>query len=403
MKKACMAAILGLLVCLTLGAQIKPTLVIRNLTGGSGYDGRTIAGVLARQPLVLNTFTLVTGGDDPDYAISGSIRREGIRYAVALTIVNLRTGVELGQADFSYRDQVEITALAAAAARALTEAVLPEIAPPPELIEPEPAAPEEPVIPEEPIALAEPEPLPEPLEPEPVEPEPLPEEPVKLPEEPKPPKEPKKSAKSTGKILNLSLWGGFAYKVAETSTYTYKQAKSPYHQYSNANSENEKATPISFGLELAIRAFEHLGSRTGIIGTALSEERELDLPGVETEPFKDSNWAILYYEAGEYVQDIGPVHLSIYLGPTYYRHNGEYNNKQATYVDIGVGALAGTEMEIDLGPGRILANFNLAYLLGISEKFPANPTVSDYNPKGSLKNATAYMFGIGYRIGVIAK
>jgi hypothetical protein len=126
MKKVFAGVIFGLWVMVTLGAQ--PKLVVRDLAGGSRSDGKNIAAMLADQALIRENFIPVAEDENPDYIISGEIRRAGISYNVSFIMTDARTGTELATERFVYRDSLEIAAYIPAIAYNLASAAQPGIA-----------------------------------------------------------------------------------------------------------------------------------------------------------------------------------------------------------------------------------------------------------------------------------
>jgi hypothetical protein len=384
MKKAFAEVIFGLLVMVTLGAQtVKPKLVVRDLAGGSRSDGKNIAAMLADQALIRENFILVAEDEDPNYVISGEIRRAGISYTASFIMTDARTNEELVTERFIYRDSLEIAAYTPAIAYSLSSAALPGLArrgniiPLPELPAQLPPEVEISVIVEAPVVIEVAPPV---VQVEPPKPEPIPAAPPVLPA-------------NEDKLLHLGAWLSISPIGGKTERYYVSSL------YTNENEDaGEAKPPVGVGLELDLRPFEHWGFKAGMTGTSMSQDRDVEIPFTNNLHYKRADWGLMLTIAPEYLFKLFDVDLGVYLGLGSYfhmRHNG--------FMDTALGIYSGLEGEfLKLGPGDLFATINMAYLFGTSEA-DASQQVLGLGYKGMLHSAFALNIGIGYRFGFIAK
>ena len=89
-----------------LGAQTRPSIAVRALSGGSGNDGELIAVMLSTQRVIQNNFTITDGASD--YVITGTIVRDGLGHIAHIVIY--RGGTEIGRESLFYRAFIEVSA-----------------------------------------------------------------------------------------------------------------------------------------------------------------------------------------------------------------------------------------------------------------------------------------------------
>jgi hypothetical protein len=421
MKKTLAGVIFGLLVMVTLGAQTaKPRLAIRDLAGGSRSDGKNITAMLTNQALIRENFTRVAEAGNPDYIISGEIRRVGISYIASFVMTDAKTGEELATEQFVYRDSLEITAYVPAIAYSLSSAARPGIArrgniiPLPEVEIPAivevpvvvavaPPAPPVEVEVEVEVQVEPPKPAPKPA------PVPAPVAPA-TPVVPPAPEAPPVPATDADKLFHVSAWLSLSPLGGETER--YQQNTIWWGPLNNeGDGAGQKYPPIGIALELDLRPFKHLGFKANLMGTSMSQDRKVYFPpdmyvGETEQHYHSAAYGLLLTIAPEFLFRLFDRDFGVYLGLASYTHTHEWKNlgipQYAT--DTSVGIYTGLEGEIlKLGPGDLFATLNMAFLFGTSGKNPENPVFANWNHRGRLKNASALNIGVGYRFGFIAK
>ncbi|MDR3248740.1 MAG: hypothetical protein LBT39_08130 [Treponema sp.] len=402
-KKTLTGVIFGLLVMVTLGAQgAKPKLVVRNLTGGSGSDGKNITAMLANQALIRENFILVAEDEDPDYVISGEIRRTGLSYTASFIMTDAKTNKELATERFVYRDSLEIAAYIPAIALNLSSAAQPDLVWGGSII----PLPEPPPAPETPVIVEAPPPVVEVAPPVVVQVEPPKPAPVPAPVAPPAPEAPPAPPASEEKLLHIGAWVGFSPLGGETEYYSH------YSSYYSKDFDNgddgayKKASPVGFGLELDLRPSEHWGFKAVLMGSSMSQERKARIPsngGYTTRNFHRAGYGMIFAIAPEFIFEWFGMN-GAYLGVAAHIKTHDWDNDSRHSTDTAFGLYTGLEGEIlKLGSGQLFVTVNAAFLYGTADDDPKDPTPITWNPYGKLEKSITLNIGIGYRFGFIAK
>ena len=136
-----------------LGAQTRPSIAIRALSGGSGNDGELIAVMLSTQRVIQNNFTITDGASD--YEITGTIVRDGLGHIAHIVIY--RGGTEIGRESLFYRAFIEVSAYMPTIAASLARSADSSIAAPSN-VRSLPQAPEAPAVATAPVVTPPPRP-----------------------------------------------------------------------------------------------------------------------------------------------------------------------------------------------------------------------------------------------------